>query len=100
MADIFNYADDNTVGVIADSINFMLYALHDVLEVMLVWLRDNHMQANPDKMMVFNQCENATHSIMVNDTVMLSAKEAIVLGVLIYAALSFRPHFSLVSESG
>ncbi len=34
MADIFNYADGNTVGVIADSINSMFHALQDVLEVM------------------------------------------------------------------
>ncbi len=62
------------MGVIADSINSLLYALHDVLEVILTWFRDNYMQAKLDKfkMMVFHQCENVTHSIRVNDTVMLS----------------------------
>ena len=37
MPDIFNYVDHNTVGVSADSIKSMLYALHDVLDVMLTW---------------------------------------------------------------
>ncbi len=100
MADIFNYADDNTVSVSADSINSMLYALHDVLDVMLTWFRDNHMQANPDtfKMMVFNQGENVTHSIMGNDTIMLSVHDARVLGLLFDAGLSFKNHISLLCQ--
>ncbi len=58
------------------------------------------MQANPDKfkMMVFNQCENVTHSIMVNDTIMLPVQEARVLGVLIDAGLSFKNHISLLCQ--
>ncbi len=36
------YAEVNTVGVIAESINSILFALHDVLKVMLTWFRDNH----------------------------------------------------------
>ena len=81
----------------------MLYALHDVLEVMLTWFGNKHMQANHDnffkfKMTVFSQCENVTHSIMLNDTVMLSVQEARVLGVLIDAGLSFKNYVSLLCQ--
>ncbi len=88
------------MGVSADSINSMLYVLHDVLEVMLPRFRDNHLQANPDKfkMIVFNQCENVTHSILVNNTAMLSVQEASVLGDLIDAGLSFKNHISLLCQ--
>ncbi len=86
-----------TLGVIVHSISIMLCALHDVLDVMLTRFREHHMQVNRDKfkMMVFGQCKNVTHSIMVNDAVMTSVEEARILRVLLNTGLFLRNHISL-----
>ena len=75
-----------TVGDSSNSTNTTLDTLRDILrdilDVMLTWFRDNHMQANPDKfnLMVFDR-NNATHT--ATDTVITSVQETRILGVMV-----------------
>ena len=49
VCDIYNYADDNTVGVCAKSRDILWSSLERVSTFMFTWFTDNFMQANPGK---------------------------------------------------
>ncbi len=46
---VFNYADENTIGVMAESLESVLSNLSAACNSMLSWYADNFMQANPEK---------------------------------------------------
>ncbi len=49
LSDIYNYADDNTIGASGDTIENVQEKLKDASNVMLSWYDINMMQANPTK---------------------------------------------------
>ena len=49
LCDVFNYADDNTVGCIGDTMNDVKQKLESVSRIMFNWFDVNHMKANPSK---------------------------------------------------
>ena len=49
LCDIFNYADDNTVGCMSNSFQQLKVNLQMSVRVLLDWYESNCMRANPDK---------------------------------------------------
>ncbi len=71
--DVFNYADDNTIGGMAESVENVLSNLSVACNSMLFWYADNFMQPYPDKfqpIIFYNQ--DTPSCITVNNKVQSS----------------------------
>lgn len=103
LSDIFNYADDNTVGYCAESVQEVNRALQQATKEMLSWFEINYMQANPAKFqfIVFDKMLSAC-SLTIKDEVMLQSQGSVkLLGLLIDVKLSFSEHISIIcSKAG
>ncbi len=49
ICDLLNYADDNTLSVIRNTLNLLISALKTDAENAMLWFTQNFMQANPTK---------------------------------------------------
>ncbi len=97
--DVFHYADDNTIGVMAESVESVLSNLSAACNSMLSWYADNFMQANPDKfqLIIFNN-QNTPGCITVNNKVLISEPVVKLLGVLIDKKLCFNEHIDSMCQ--
>ena len=78
--DVYNYADDNTVGVCDRNYNGLHVKLRQVGNEMLEWFDINFMQANPSKFqyIVFSK-EQEKRPLCLNAGVMLQPQECVKL---------------------
>ncbi len=100
--DVFNYADDNTIGVMAESVESVLSNLSAACNCMLSWYADNFMQANPDKfqLIIFNN-QNTPSCITINNKVRILGPVVKLRGVLIDTKLRFNEHIdSMCQKAG
>jgi hypothetical protein len=98
ICDVFNYADDNTVGCSGENVEDVRKQLEIVSNVMINWFNENMMKVNPDKFqyIVFGKNIKAddVHDINVNNAVIESKSVVKLLGVNNDCALSFNNHIS------
>jgi hypothetical protein len=98
ICDVFNYADDNTVGCSGENVEDVRKQLEIVSNVMINWFNENMMKVNPEKFqyIVFGKNIKAddVHVINVNNAVIESKSVVKLLGVNIDCALSFNNHIS------
>ena len=52
MCDVYNYADDNTIGCSGKDPQEVQMKLENVSNVMLKWFDENMMKANPEKISI------------------------------------------------
>ena len=71
LCDVYNYAGDNTVCCVGDTVKEVTEQLEHVSSVMIKWFELNMMKANPDKFqfIVFdrNKNENDVNIININN---------------------------------
>ncbi len=75
MCDIFNYADDNSLYCEGNDYESAYQNVLQNANVMLKWLKDNYLQANPSKFqcIVFEKA-NISRSLMLIDSELMSEK--------------------------
>ncbi len=97
--DVFNYADDNTIGVTAESVESVLLNLSAACNSMLSWYADNFMQANPDKfqLIIFNN-QNTPSCLTINIRVLISEPVVKFFRVLIDTRLRFNEHIASMCQ--
>ena len=105
LCDVFNYADDNTVGCIGDTMNDVKQKLENVSRIMFNWFDVNHMKANPSKFqyIVFQHSSIDTVMNMINvNGVSIESQSCVkLLGVHIDNQLKFSRHISeLCAKAG
>ena len=92
--DVYNYADDNSIGIKGKDPNEITDKLSNVSSIMLRWFENNYLQANPDKFqfIIFNKVpKNCILSL--NELVKLnSIQEVKLLGVTFDSQLTFKSH--------
>ena len=49
LCDVYNYADDNSIGFTGKNTEEVISKLRNVANVMVTWFNDNFLQANPEK---------------------------------------------------
>ena len=96
LCDVFNYADDNTLGCEGKDVPELQTKLEKASSMMLNWFDENGMQANPEKFqfIVFDRKENGQHNIHVNGIEIKSQQMVKLLGVHIDSKLTFNYHIS------
>ena len=98
LCDVFNYADDNTVGCDGDTILDVQYKLETVSSIMIDWFEANHLKANPSKFqyIVFNKSSNPNDVSVLNvkDNTIQAEQCVKLLGVTIDSKLNFSDHIS------
>ena len=91
--EICNLADDNTAYVCAENTSSVLCRLHNDLEIVLDWVSNNGMVANPDKFQaIFLGTRDNSIVVHARSTSVTSSKSVKLLGVTIDDQLSFYPH--------
>ena len=98
LCDVYNYADDNTVCCVGDTVKEVTEKLEHVSSVMIKWFELNMMKANPDKFqfIVFdrNRNDNDVNVINVNNVEIQAQHVVKLLGVNIDFKLTFNDHIS------
>ena len=100
--DIYNYADDNSIGCSGESIEEVVQELQMVAELMLNWFDSNYLQANPNKFqfIIHNNVPNNC-SLSINNVTLKPMEEVKFLGVIIDRKLSFTNHINrLCTKAG
>ena len=91
-AELHNFADDNTISALADSIPELISTLENESEIALKWFKNNGMSANPTKFqgIIINKCGRFSdlHKLRID------GKEKLVklLGIDIDNKLNFETH--------
>ena len=84
LCDVYNYADDNTVGCMSTSFQQLKTNLQMSVRVLLDWYESNCMRANPDKCqcIVFGKEHESNESIAITDkTTVIPLDSCKLLGV-------------------
>ena len=79
-SDLHNFADDNTITAVAETIQHLINSLEVKTSNAIKWMKDNDMIANPDKF----------------KAIMLSSNEIDLLGITIDNKLSFDSHIAKI----
>ena len=99
---INNFADDNTLSTIANSIEKLVSDLEEDSGCATKWFKDNHMIANPDKfkaIIIDKKGKQAGVPLKINGEIIKSQEEVVLLGVTIDNKLSFSKHIENVCKS-
>ena len=95
-ADVFNFADDNTLSAFSENINDLKITLEEAAVEALKWLDANKMIANPDKFKAIILKKPSIKTDVINITVgnqeIKPASSVKLLGVDIDDKLNFRKH--------
>ena len=95
IADLFNYADDNSVACHDVNYEGVCKKLEKVSNIMLKWFTDNYMQANPSKFqLILFGSEHLDSSVVVDDIVIKAERCVKLLGVNIDCTLGFNEHIN------
>ena len=96
LCDVYNYADDNSIGFSGKNTEEVISKLRNVANVMVTWFNDNFLQANPEKLqfIMFNDLNNDC-VLSINNSVKLVKQEQVkLLGVTIDSKLTFTDHIN------
>ena len=96
ICDVYNYADDNSVGCSGNNPEEITNNLKHVVNITLKWFEDNYLKANPDKFqfILFSKLRHDC-TLSINEKVNISSStEVKLLGVTIDASLSFSSHIN------
>ena len=100
LADLFNFADDNSISIIADNIDHLLLTLKHESELAVKWFKDNQMIANPDKFQatILQYSRNPKNCELVKleiGSTKIETKNTVkLLGITIDNKLNFEKHIS------
>ena len=98
---IGNYADDNTLYVIAKSVDELVETLSSETKVAIEWFNQNDMQANPDKFQLIYFGKNPEQrNISFGNFELKPSKSVTLLGVQVDSSLSFTEHVSNIVKKG
>ena len=94
VCDIYNYADDNSVGCYGKLVEEVVGKLKTVASVMLEWFQDNYLQANPEKFQfIVHGTTDKSYLLQINNNVCIpSVDEVKLLGVTIDSGVNFSKH--------
>ena len=92
--DIANFADDNSPYSCSKDIGSVLLRLQNDSEVLLKWISNNGLKANPDKfhLLLTNPCTD--HFIAIQDFIIQNSNQEKLLGITLDNKLSFDVHVS------
>ena len=102
-AELHNFADDNTISDLADSIPELISTLDEnESEIALKWFKDNGMSANPTKFqgIIINKCGRFSdvHTINIEGKEITSEKYVKLLGIDIDNKLNFETHIGKICK--
>ena len=92
LLDIVNYADDNSPFACADSIPSVISQLETDSVVLLNWIRNNGLKANPDKFHLILSDSSQENSITLDEFTIQSVNCKKLLGIKIDNKLNFDEH--------
>ena len=95
-AELHNFAYDNTISALADSIPELISSLENESEIALKWFKDNGMSANPTKFqgIIINKCGRFSdlHKLNIDGKEITSEKFVKLLGIDIDNKPNFETH--------
>ena len=91
--EIMNFTDDNTIYACDQDINNVVINLENDLQIILNWLKNNSMVANPKKFQFIVLGYNGKKlSLSVDNQIILSSDTVKLLGIIIDKDLTFNQH--------
>jgi len=98
--EIYNYADDNTVSYVSDTVDDLILNINRFGSQMTEWFRVNAMKANPEKYqtIVFGRGHDASAQFSVSGVDITSEKSVKLLGISIDRGLTFCNQAAAVSQ--
>ena len=97
-SDLHNFADDNTITAVAETIRGLINSLEVKTSNAIKWMKDNDIIANPDKfkaiMLTKTDHNTAGIRLEISGATMLSINEIDLLGITIDTKLSFDSHIT------
>ena len=97
-AKLYNYADDNTIAYLSNSMPDLVNILEKETGVALAWLEENEMIANPEKFHAIqlrkDRTDTSGEQININGKTIRSEETVKLLGVTLDYKLDFDPHIS------
>ena len=94
LSNICNFADDNSPFITGDTIPSVLNQLTNESKLLLSWINDNQLKANPDKFHLVLSTKDTSFSIKVADFDIENQTSAKLLGIKIDSKLTFDKHVS------
>ena len=98
---IYNYADDNTLSVIADTMDELVVRIERDGSLMTKWFNDNQMLANPDKYQTIifgKKVDGSRNSFDVGGVTIPVTSDVKLLGVNIDENLAFNLQASIICK--
>jgi len=92
--DVANFADDNSPFTTADSTSNILSKLSFESRILLSWIRNNGLKANPEKFHLLVSDQNENLNIIIEENEIKNSKSQKLLGVTIDNKMSFENHVS------
>jgi len=97
-----NYADDNTLDTHASTVPELVDSLEKDSQKAINWFKSNHMIANPDKFKAIIITKNGSDTsgieLKINDDIIHTQKEVMLVGVTLDNKLSLAPHISTICK--
>ena len=90
--EIANYADDNTPYCQGKNIEFVMSQLEKDTNLVVTWVVDNSMRANPDKFNLLSDDSDTNLSIKVDNYEIKTSNEEKLLGITFDYKLTFETH--------
>ena len=92
LLEIANYADDNSPFTMAPTIPDVLSQLQNESVILLKWIRNNGLKANPDKFHLLLSDPNEEFSIKIDNFDLKNSKSQKLLGITLDSKLTFSDH--------
>ena len=88
---VYNYADDNTLSVVSDTVGELIHTINRHGTFMTEWFTENGMKANPDKYqaIIFGKAYNTPTHFSIHGTDIIPGESVKLLGVHIDERLNF-----------
>ncbi len=95
-----NYADDNTLTAICESMDEVIRILGAEGRLALEWFEENQMKANPDKFqgILFGHTETETEISLGDTNIIKSSENVDLLGLIIDSKLNFSKHIQTTTQ--
>ena len=93
--DVFNYADDNTIGCNGNNAIDVCTKLQSIANNMIMWFQENDLKANPDKfqMIIFDK-KHQDHTVVIDNITIKNKQSVKLLGLDIDRKLTFHDHIT------
>ena len=99
MLDIANYADDNSPFSCSNTIPSVISQLENDSVILLNWLRNNGLKANPDKFHLLLSIISQEYSIKIDTLDIPNSINEKLLGIIIDNKLTFDEHVSKICST-